>query len=80
MVLHAGAAATQPRTKIKILNSPTMRCDVAGCGHQAAYLFRTGNGPIHALCDAHAGESASRLGVPLPKSMVQVLRMGSILR
>jgi hypothetical protein len=54
-----------------------MRCDVPGCGHKAAFLFRTGNGPIQALCDSHAGESASQSGVTLPRSLVQVLRIGS---
>jgi hypothetical protein len=56
-----------------------MRCDVPGCGRTAGFLFRTGNGPIKAFCDAHASESASKIGVPLPKSVVQVLRMGSFL-
>jgi hypothetical protein len=54
-----------------------MRCDVPGCRQKAAFLFRTGNGPIQALCDSHAAESASELGVTLPRSVVHVLRMGS---
>jgi len=67
----------QHRPKVKILNTPTMHCDVPGCGHKAGFLFRTGDGPIQALCESHASESASRYGVPLPKSVVQVLRAHS---
>ena len=77
MVRHANAATVQHRPKIKILNGSSMRCDVPGCGQKAAFLFRTGEGPIQALCDNHAGESASRLGIALPQSIVHVLRMGS---
>jgi len=68
---------TQHRTKIKILNGPSINCDAEDCSNKATYLFRTGDGPIMALCDGHASESASRIGVPLPESMVRVLRMGS---
>jgi hypothetical protein len=80
MVRHAGAAATQHRTKIKILSDTTMHCDVEGCGSKAGYLFRSGDGPIQALCDTHAIESASQMGVDLPDSMVRVLQMSSLSR
>ena len=75
MVLQA-RAATQHRTKVKILNGPTMHCDADNCQRRAAYLFRTGDGPIQALCEVHASESAVRMGVRLPQSTVSVLRTG----
>jgi hypothetical protein len=75
MVRHA-VAATQHLTKIKILSGPAMHCETPGCRRKAAYLFRTGDGPIEALCEIHAGEAASRIGMPLPDSMVRVLQMG----
>ena len=79
MILSAKSAArSQDRTKIKILIGPTMRCDAAGCDRKAAYLFRTGNGPILAYCNHHANESAGRLGARLPESAEKVLRMATV--
>jgi len=69
-----GAALAQPRTKIKVLNSPSILCDLRGCERKAEFLFRTEGGPISAFCETHAEESASRLGVNLPLSVNKVLR------
>ena len=77
MVRHAGGVATaQPRTKIKVLNSPSILCDLNGCEQKATYLFRTGSGPISAFCERHAEEAAAPTGVVLPMPMVKVLRAG----
>jgi hypothetical protein len=77
MVRDAGADAAERRhTKIKLLNGTTVYCDSHGCNRKAGYLFRTGEGPIEALCEVHASEAACKIGVPLPESAVQVLRMG----
>jgi hypothetical protein len=59
---------------VKILNGPAITCDAAGCHAKAAYLFREEDGPIAAFCGVHAGESASRAGVPLPTSKITILR------
>jgi hypothetical protein len=64
----------QRRTRIKILNGPTMICDAEGCYAKAAYLFREEDGPIAAFCGTHAHESASRAGIPLPTSKITILR------
>jgi hypothetical protein len=71
-----GAALAQPRTKIKVLNSPSIPCDVGGCGRKAEYLFRTESGPISAYCELHAEESAFRLDVNLPVPVCKMLRAG----
>jgi hypothetical protein len=70
----AVAQVEQRRTRIKILNGPAMSCDAEGCHVKAAYLFREEDGPIEALCEVHADESASRAGIPLPTSKITILR------
>ncbi|MGO9228345.1 MAG: hypothetical protein ACLQKA_03905 [Bryobacteraceae bacterium] len=76
MMRQAAVAARveQRRTRIKILNGPTMICDAEGCHGKAAYLFREEDGPIAAYCKVHGDESASRAGIPLPTSKITILR------
>jgi len=64
----------QRRTRIKILNGPTMICDADGCHAKASYLFREEDGPIAAYCAVHADQSACRAGIPLPTSKITILR------
>lgn len=62
--------------QVKTLNGLTIPCEIQGCGHSAAYLFRTGRGPISAFCEYHAEESAVRHGIELPEPRERVLRAG----
>lgn len=64
------------RTEIKILSPQGISCEARGCEHLAAYLFRTGEGPIEAFCETHASERARKLRVTLPERSHQVLRAG----
>ena len=75
MTSAAAARHVEPRrTRVKTLNGPVMTCDAKGCHARAAYLFREEEGPITAFCEAHADESASRAGIPLPTSKITLLR------
>jgi hypothetical protein len=64
------------RTEIKILNPPAIACEARGCEQLAAFLFRTGEGPINAYCEFHSSEAAGKLGVSLPERSHKVLRAG----
>jgi hypothetical protein len=64
------------RTEIKILNPQQILCEAKGCAERAAFLYRTGDGPINAYCETHGSEAASELGVPLPERHHKVLRAG----
>ena len=64
------------RTEIKILNPQGIACEAKGCEELAAFLFRTGDGPINAYCELHASQAAVRLGVDLPERSHRVLRAG----
>jgi len=39
-------AIRESPTKIKLLNGLTIMCEHQGCETPAAYLFRTGSGPL----------------------------------
>lgn len=69
-------AARAEGPQVKTLNGLNMVCEVHGCGRPAGFLFRTGRGPISALCDYHAAESALRQGIELPEHCEKVLRAG----
>jgi len=69
----AARHSEQRRTRVKILNGPTMSCDAEGCPATAAFLFREEDGPITAFCRHHAGETALRAGVALPISKIAIL-------
>lgn len=62
------------RTQVKVLGSPSVMCEQRDCGESAAYLFRTGDGPIIGYCEVHARQHTSRLGLTLPELPSKVLR------
>jgi hypothetical protein len=64
------------RTEIKILNPQSIACEARGCDRVAAFLFRTGEGPINAYCELHGSEAAGKLGVSLPERSHRVLSAG----
>jgi len=64
------------KTEIKILNPPGIACERHGCEQYAAFLFRTGDGPIEAYCEFHGAEEARKLGISLPERSHRVLRAG----
>ena len=64
------------RTEVKVLNPQSITCEAKGCEHPAGYLFRTGDGPIKALCEKHSADAAKKLGVALPERFERVLRAG----
>ncbi len=68
------------RTEITHLGSQStgIGCESKGCENSAAFLFRNGEGPIKALCESHASETAAKLDVSLPERTHRVLRAGSI--
>jgi len=51
-------------------------CEAGGCEQSAAFLFRTGEGPINAFCELHASEKGAKLGISLPERSSRVLRAG----
>ena len=53
-----------------------MLCETKGCINSADFLFRTGNGPIAGLCEAHARAQAAALKVRLPELPLKKLRAG----
>ena len=64
------------RPQVKSLNGLNIPCEIQGCGRPAGFLFRTGRGPISALCEFHAQESATRQGIEMPEDCEKVLRAG----
>ena len=65
------------RPEVKTLKGPNIACEIPSCENGASYLFRTGKGPISALCRYHAQESASRQGIDLPDQTAEkVLQAG----
>ena len=64
------------RTEIKILSPQNIGCEVKGCEQLAAFLFRTGDGPINAYCEQHGQDVANEVGISLPERSHKVLRAG----
>ena len=64
-------------TKVKILRGATIFCQRSGCGREASYLFRSGQGPIAAYCELHAEREANRIGVDLPADKERLLHAGA---
>jgi hypothetical protein len=66
------------RTEITLLGPQVagIRCEARGCEQPAAFLFRTGEGPIDAFCELHASETGAKLGVSVPELPRRVLSAG----
>jgi hypothetical protein len=66
------------RTEITLLapQGTGIRCEARGCKQPAAFLFRTGEGPIDAFCELHASEKSAKLGVSVPERSHRVLSAG----
>jgi hypothetical protein len=65
-------------TEITVLGSRRtgIGCEARGCEQSAAFLFRTGEGPLKAFCELHASETGAKLGISLPVCSYRVLRAG----